>query len=198
MPGRTWLRSARPRRSLWPRRESIAGQPPHFVVTAPLAAWHAVLHHRAERFTGAHRRQQASRNVIRGERQHAVEVGRRFVPGHPEHREYARVVLVAGQKHPGRPARRGTDEGQHLRQRPGRDSQPLADIDRVHDDAVLGRPAISEALEKGGRMGTAAHGVDDQVGRQLLGASPSRLFTRIPITRVRSAFEISSAASWAS
>ena len=50
----------------------------------------------------------------------------------------------------------------------GWDSQLLTDVDRVHDDAVFDGPAISEALEKGGRMGTAAHCVDDEVRRQLL------------------------------
>ena len=127
-----------------------------------------VLHHRPDWFAGPHCRQQVRRGVLLGERQHAGQVTRRLVPHHPEDREYPRVVLIADQEHPSWPAGRGADEGQHLLQSARRDPQQLADVGRVHDDVVLNRSPIPEALQERWRVRTAAHGVHDEVGCQLL------------------------------
>ena len=97
-----------------------------------------------------------------------AQVAGRLVPHHPEDREHPRVVLIAGQKHPGRPAWRGADDDQHFVQRARRDPQQLADVGRMHDDVVLDRSPIPEALQKGRRVGTAARRVHDDIGRQFL------------------------------
>jgi hypothetical protein len=94
------------------------------------------------------------------------------MPHHPEDGEHPRVVLVAAQKHSGRSARRGADVDQHFLQRARGDSQQLAYVVRVHDDVVLDRSAIPEAVQQSRRVRTAAHRVHHDIGRQLTFGTP--------------------------
>ena len=78
------------------------------------------------------------------------------------------VILVGGQEHSRGPSRGWVDVDDQFVEAVGFDLQGLADVTGSRLDVQLFRASKAEFVEKRRCVGAAAHGVDNQVGPQVM------------------------------